>query len=363
MMDLSRQSPSKASFFRTGVALAFFLCLTPACKREEIRVYTVPKEKPLQVASTEPEEHPSGSPHIHYKTPAGWTEEQPGGMRVARFSVPAKQGPAIDVSVIPLPGITASKVDIVNLWREQIRLAPVQESDLAAAIEKVKIGGDEGEMFDMVSTDAMIEDMHKARILVAMLKEGQATWFFKMTGEDESVRAQKPEFIEFLNSVTIDYSSHAEPAPRVTSGGPARPAWEIPPSWKEVPPTQMLLAKFVTPDPKQPKVEVTVSVLAGDGGGLLPNINRWRRQLKLEPIEDGALGQLTQPLDATGGKGVLVEFKGENTNGQPTQLIGAILPSSEKTWFYKLTGDPQVAQQEKNAFVQFVQTAKYANAP
>src|SRR5688500_8939071 len=100
MMDLSRQGPCRASFFRIGVALALLLCLT-ACRREEIRVYTVPKEKPVQMASTEPEEQPSGSPHIHYKTPAGWTEEQPGGIRVARFSVPAKQGPAIDVSVIP----------------------------------------------------------------------------------------------------------------------------------------------------------------------------------------------------------------------------------------------------------------------
>ena len=362
-MDLSTQSPGRAPFFvRTGVALALLAFFT-ACKREEIRVYTVPKEQATATATAHADESGTGSPHIHYKTPAGWKEEQPGGMRVARFSVPAKQGPAIDVSVIPLPGISASKTDIVNLWREQIRLAPLPETDLSSAIDKVKVGSDDGEMFDMVSTEAMIEEKHKARILVAMLKQGQATWFFKMTGEDESVRDQKPAFVEFLKSVEIDYSSHAEPAPRVTSGGPSRPAWQVPSSWQEVPPPQMLLAKFVMPDSKQPKAEVTVSVFPGDAGGVLPNINRWRRQLKLEPIEDGALGQNTKPLDAAGRKGFLVEFKGENTNGQPTQIIGAILPSQEQTWFYKLTGDPQVAQQEKDAFVQFVQTAKYANAP
>jgi hypothetical protein len=360
-MDLSTQSPGRAPLFvKTGAALAL-LALFSACKREEIRVYTVPKEQPTQMASAQGGGSEAGSPHIHYKTPAGWTEEQPGGMRVARFSVPAKQGPAIDVSVIPLPGITASKTDIVNLWREQIRLAPLPETDLSSAIDKVKVGADEGEMFDMVSTEAMIEEKYKARILVAMLKQGQATWFFKMTGEDESVRDQKPAFIEFLTSVEIDYSSHAEPAPRVTSGGPSRPAWQIPSSWQEVPPPQMLLAKFVMPDSKEPKAEVTVSVFPGDAGGVLPNINRWRRQLNLAPIEDGALGQNTKPLDAAGRRGFLVEFKGENTNGQPTQIIGAILPSQEQTWFYKLTGDPQVAQQERDAFVQFVQTARYSN--
>ncbi len=305
----------------------------------------------------------SAAPHIHYKTPAGWTEEQPGGMRAARFSVPAKQGPQIDVSVIPLPGITASKTDIVNLWREQIRLGPIKESDLSDAIQKVNVGSDQGEMFDMVSTDAIIEEKHKARILVAMLNQGQTTWFFKMTGEDESVRDQKSAFLEFLGSVGIDSSGHAEPAPRVTSGGPSRPSWQVPPSWKEVPPPQMLLAKFVMPDSEKPKAEVTVSVFPGDAGGVLPNINRWRRQLKLAPIEDGGLGQVSRPLEASGRKGILVEFSGHNTNGQPTQLIGAILPSQEQTWFYKFTGDPQIAQQEKDAFVQFVQTVKYGNGP
>jgi hypothetical protein len=348
--------------WKAGATLAFVLMFC-GCKREEIRVYTVPKEQPTQMAASAEGEVEAGAPHIHYKAPTGWTEEQAGGMRAARFAVPAKHGSAIDVSVIPLPGITASKTDIVNLWREQIRLGPIQEGELSGAMEKVKIGGDDGDLFDMVSTATMIEEKYHARILVAMLNQGQTTWFFKMTGEDASVREQKPAFVEFLKSVAIDYSSHAEPAPRVTSGGPSRPAWQIPASWKEVPPPQMLLAKFVMPDAKQIRAEVTVSVFPGDAGGVLPNVNRWRRQLKLEPIQDGGLGQVSKPLDVPGRKGILVEFSGQNTNGQPTQLIGAILPSEEQTWFYKFTGDPQIMQQEKDAFVQFVQTAKYANAP
>jgi hypothetical protein len=147
----------------------------------------------------------------------------------------------------------------------------------------------------------------------------------------------------------------------MTSASPSRPAWQVPASWKEVPPSQMLLAKFVVPDPSQPKAEVTVSVLGGDGGGLLANINRWRRQLNLEPVENATLGQVTTSLDVLGRKAILVDMSGQNTNGQPTRIFGAILPEQEQTWFYKMTGDPQIVQQETNAFVQFVQTAKYAN--
>src|SRR5687767_7288932 len=362
-MDLSSQSPRRTPvFWKAGAALVLIV-LAIGCKREEIRVYTVPKEREVEVASTAQDERASGAPHIHYKTPAGWVEERPGGIRVARFSIPAKRGPKIDVSVIPLPGITASKADVVNLWREQIRLGPAKEDELSGPTEKVTVGAEPAEMFDMVSTEPMIQDAYKARILVAMLSQGQTTWFFKMTGEDESVRDQKAAFVDFLKSVEIDYSSHAEPTPRVASAPPSRPTWKVPPTWKEVAPSRMLLAKFVMPDPKDPKAEVTVSVFPGVAGGMLPNVNWWRQQLKLEPLEDGALGQVSTPLDVSGGKGILVDMSGQGTNGRPTRIIGAILPTDEQTWFYKLTGDPQIAQQEKDAFVQFVQTAKYANAP
>lgn len=360
MMDLWTQRARATAFSRWAVAWAAVLVFA-GCNKNEIRVYTVPKERETQMASAGEQPQGAGAPHIHYQTPAGWAEEQPGGIRVARLSAPAKQGPALDISVIPLPGITASKADVVNLWREQIRLGPIKEDELAGVIEKVTVGSEDAEMFDMVSAENIIEDKHKARILVAMLSQGQTTWFFKMTGEDESVRGQKAAFVEFLKSVTIDYSDH-NAAPRDIAG-PSRPTWQVPTSWQEVPPTRMLLAKFVMPDPKEPRAEVTVSVFPGDAGGVLPNINRWRQQLKLEPVQNDSLGQLTTPLEVPGRKAILVNLSGQNTNGQPTRIIGAIVAAQEQTWFYKLTGDPQVAAQEKDAFVQFVQTAKYANAP
>src|SRR5688572_3914248 len=222
MMDLWTQSERGTAFSRWAAALAAVLVFA-GCNKNEIRVYSVPKERETQMASAA-EHQGSGAPHIHYQTPAGWAEEQPGGIRVARFSAPAKQGPALDISVIPLPGITASKADVVNLWREQIRLGPIKEEELADVIEKVRVGSESAEMFDMVSAENIIEDKHKARILVAMLSQGQTTWFFKMTGEDESVRGQKGAFVEFLKSVTIDYSDH-NAAPREIAA-PLRPTWQ-----------------------------------------------------------------------------------------------------------------------------------------
>jgi hypothetical protein len=74
------------------------------------------------------------------------------------------------------------------------------------------------------------------------------------------------------------------------------------------------------------------------------------------------LDGLVSSLDVPGGKAILVDMSGEDAkSGQKARLIGAILPRGDRTWFYKLMGDEQVAEREKPAFVKFCQTAKYPN--
>jgi hypothetical protein len=349
--------------------------LLAGCGREQIRVYRVPKEKPAEVAQAG---QGQGTPHLHFKTPEGWTELPAGGMRAARFSVAGKNDRALDVSAIPLPGMAASKQDIVNLWREQVHLPAVKEEELSTLMEEVLIGETKGELFDMLSSEPLIDQKLKARILVAMLKDGPTTWFFKMTGDDESVREQKPAFLAFLKSVTIDHTAQppqqegrftSTNVKKVPSAGDdaaanpaAKPVWEVPPGWTEAPPTQMLLAKFLLPGQGANKAEVTVSVFPGTVGGILANVNRWRGQIGLPPTNESDLEAMTSSLDVPGGKAILVDMSGTDAkSGQKARLIGAILPQGERTWFYKLMGDEQIAEREKQAFVKFVQTAKHPN--
>ncbi|HZI31084.1 MAG TPA: hypothetical protein VFF11_02015, partial [Candidatus Binatia bacterium] len=104
---------------------------------------------------------------------------------------------------------------------------------------------------------------------------------------------------------------------------------------------------------------VNVSSLNGDGGGLLANVNRWRRQLGLGPIAESDLAKL-QAIDTGSGKAALVDISGTNpADGKPMELIGVVLPLGSDTWFYKLMGDASVVTGQKDAFVKFVQSAKY----
>jgi hypothetical protein len=313
------------------------------CQREEVRVYTAPKER--------------AEPHVHYHVPEGWNELPAGGMRAARLAVPNSSGHDLDVSVIALPGITATRLDIVNLWREQVKLPAVTEVDLASMTERVAVGDKQGDLFDMVSSETLIDEKHPARILVAMVKDNDTSWFMKMTGEDAAVRAQKPKFLEFLKSLTFDYSAHSS-EPQVTAqsrqtNAGDKPAWQVPANWKEVAPTEMLLAKFIVPGQGEERAEVTVSVFPGDVGGLHANVNRWRRQIGLPEVDEKATRELAQPLKGVSGDAVIVDM-----SGATTRLIGAIVPEGGRTWFYKMTGAPDVTAAEKESLVKFVQSAK-----
>jgi len=41
------------------------------------------------------------------------------------------------------------------------------------------------------------------------------------------------------------------------------------------------------------------------------------------------------------------------------RLLAVVIPRSGETWFYKLMGSAEVVQQEKDAFLKFVQSVKY----
>jgi hypothetical protein len=57
--------------------------------------------------------------------------------------------------------------------------------------------------------------------------------------------------------------------------------WTVPPGWTEEKGGQARQASFKFGD-RDPKLEMTVVKLPGDGGGLAANVNRWREQIGLD---------------------------------------------------------------------------------
>jgi len=354
---------------------AALVIFSNGCNRDGVKVYHVenedaitPPPPPAAAPAAMPTTMPAGLPvpdgstlpQLKYTLPDGWAEKTPGQMRVASFSVTATNGEVADVGVIPLPA-TGQEIQLVNMWRGQLQLSAATNDDSAA----VAIGSDSGKLFDIASDAPMIDGKLRARILVAMLTRGATSWFFKMTGEESFVESEKPAFLQFLKSVNFVVNSapmQSAVAP-TASDDSGKPVWMVPPDWQQVDPGVMLLAKFSIGS-GDAKADVNVSALAGEGGGLLANVNRWRHlQLGLEEVDQTSLEKLVSTFDANGNQASLVDFTGtDSKTGKSARLIGVVVPLAEQTWFYKLMGDPDIVAQQKDAFVKFVQSAKYPDA-
>jgi hypothetical protein len=143
----------------------------------------------------------------------------------------------------------------------------------------------------------------------------------------------------------------------------AKPAWDVPAGWEELPPTQMLLAKFSAKGGAGAKADITISSFPGETGGLLANINRWRGQLELDMVTEAELKDLVKPLDLAGGKATLVEMDGTDVKTRSkARLVGIVFAHGGKTWFFKMLGDAGVVERQRAAFLKFVQSVKFPNA-
>lgn len=334
------------------VAAAVFF---PGCKREEIRVYSVGKETaeaPAKAASDTPTPAANAPrPQLAYTLPAGWQDAGPSPMSLANFRIKTDAGEA-SVNITPLASMAGQESLVVNMWREQVGQKPLAEGELASTLTPVEIGGEKGQLFEISG----LRDGQTVRIITAFVHRGGASWFYKMQGTDAVLTAQKPVFVDFLKTVRIKEPGGAPAAEVVKVADPAPAAeaefkWKVPEGWQTLPAGQMQVAKFAVPARDSAKAEVFVSVFPSDTGGALANVNRWRRQLGLEPVDEAGLKALVTPLDAAPGA-ILVDLKND-----AKAMLGAIVPREGRWWFYKLMGDTPAVTAEREAFVRFVQTA------
>lgn len=306
----------------------------------------------------------------------------------------AKGDQSADVSIIPLGGISGSELDNVNRWRNQVGLGPIKEADLKSAAEEVVIGSTPARLYDLGGPDA--DGKQGMRILAAILPGEGVKWFFKMTGPDPLVTEEKPAFKELLKSVRFEAGPPDQPAaadgpmPPLPEGHPPlsavppqagapqpggmiaehggggaaeKPAWNVPTGWQEQPASSMRAGSFLVTGENGAAADVSVIKLGTDSGGLLGNVNRWRTQVGLEPVDEAGLAKLITSQKVNGAEVTFVELAGRSVeSGDPARLLAAIAPRPGGTWYYKMLGNDQLVAQQKDAFVKFVESARYPNA-
>jgi hypothetical protein len=147
-----------------------------------------------QPAAVAPSPAPAADGRLTWTVPEGWTQTPGGGMGgYASFAIKGADGTEGKLAVSRFPGDVGGDLANVNRWRGQVGAAPVKQEDLATLVTKVSAGPKTLQVIDCSGP--------QLRCAAAWVRHGADTWFFKFTGPDALVGAEKARFTAFLESV------------------------------------------------------------------------------------------------------------------------------------------------------------------
>ncbi len=99
---------------------------------------------------------------------------------------------------------------------------------------------------------------------------------------------------------------------------------------------------------------LTVSKFPPRAGSVAQNINRWRDQVGLEPLDEDAMLKAVKELRVGGSRAMRVDF-----TGPERRVLGVVVPRDDFTWFIKMDGPSNLVGKQKAAFDDFVGSVKF----
>ena len=146
------------------------------------------------------------------------------------------------------------------------------------------------------------------------------------------------------------------PPPDESTTGSLR--WALPKGWTETRSAGGMRYATIKPT-AQGKIEVSVTVFPGPAGGELANVNRWRNQIGLPPVEEAALTKDRKTLKSPAGSVALFDYTGDGK--EKTRMVAAILLAGGNSWFVKMVGDAGPVAASRADFVRLLESLRLAD--
>ena len=141
------------------------------------------------------------------------------------------------------------------------------------------------------------------------------------------------------------------PAPD-NSGQPTL-KYKLPAGWNEKELTQMRVASFgISENGKQ--ADVSVIPMGGMAGGNFNNVNRWRGQVGLEQVDEATVQKMTEKVVVAGQDSELFDI-----GGGAQRIIASVLHRDDTAWFFKISGDGELVEKNKPAFIAFLKSVEF----
>ena len=352
------------------VWLGFSATLLVSCeKNSEIKVYRVSKAPLEESAPQQQDAIPTNTAaprmpvglasgaNASVPIPPGWEPQPLSQMRQASFLVKGDNGAVADVSFVSLGSAAGNVLENVNRWLGQLGQAPITEQRLGEIAQRRHTSLGDLTIVDLAGLPDKADPARDGRIIAGMLTTADSTLFFKMRGNADLTEAQKGDFIQWVAAVCNSQTQTG--SPQMAAAPPQAPnapqiKWKTPETWTEVPPSSMRYASFSAPSEDGGKVDISVVTFPGDGGSDADNINRWRGQIGLAPIDANAVTSQIASLKTED-----TTFSTTDIAGDKTRTLAAWTRRDGRVWFFKATGSDTAVEKEKPNFVKFIESIRF----
>jgi len=260
-----------------------------------------------------------------WKLPNGWTDRGKSGMRHTTLLIPYQdQQLELSVSALALgSNWKASLLANINRWRGQMQQPPLKATELADGTRPL----------DDVSEGSVAVDI--------------AGW--------SGASGRMPPFAGGASAAPRPDAPTPTPTPPANRS-PNKISYKTPAGWVDDSPKPMRAASLRTADADDAAV-VTASAFPTHGmmGDPLANVNRWRGQVGLPPIDTPTLDEQSEPITIGGVDGFYARLKGESSS-----ILVAMVTRDGLAWFFKLVGDSATIDNHSDAFRQWLASVQFA---
>jgi hypothetical protein len=248
---------------------------------------------------------------ITWAVPSGWKAGPASEPRYATFYLGTLEHP-VELTVFRFSGATGSVLANVNRWRGQIGLADIQETELGQLSKSLQLECGPATLVDMTNR-----------------------------GGENAVAMGGPDIISRR------------------SGSRSPPHYDKPEGWQERPDSSGL-GRVVFQVGEGENTQAAIAALTGDAGGLLRNVNRWRGQIHLGPVDEKQLQNDVRQIEVAGATAPYIDLTGPGSAGEPPQrFLGVALPRGGQTWFFTLRGPADQVGKQKAAFETFLKSVRF----
>jgi len=128
-----------------------------------------------------------------WEVPEGWKVLPSTPMRRGNFSIQGEGGGSAEVSVIRLPANAGDLQSNITRWGRQVGISQENLSKDQPPVQQLEVGGSK-------ATYVVLRGPERSTC-VAIVRQGEGTWFFKLSGKNSLVEANRTAFEGFLQTV------------------------------------------------------------------------------------------------------------------------------------------------------------------